>query len=289
MAKITGKKVFEWLLLALKGACIGTGAILPGVSGGVLCVAFGIYEPMMALLSHPFKAFKRYYRMFIPVIFGFAIGFVLLARGVELLFAKSETVALSLFAGLICGAIPDLMKKSEISGPKQSWSALIIPMAAIFAFLSFMQAESISAITPSASWFAFCGIVWGLSMVIPGLSSSSILIFMGIYQPMTAGIAALDFSVILPLGVGIAASVLLTARLVNNMFERNFALISRMIIGIMIASTLLIIPTSFESAGAALLCVVCFAAGFAVARWMDKARGRQGEQPSSADNMEEAK
>ena len=37
-------KKIRWLVLMLQGAIIGTGAILPGVSGGVLCVAFGIYE-----------------------------------------------------------------------------------------------------------------------------------------------------------------------------------------------------------------------------------------------------
>ena len=47
------------LILAVQGAIVGTGAILPGVSGGVLLVAFGIYEPMMALLSHPKKSFLR--------------------------------------------------------------------------------------------------------------------------------------------------------------------------------------------------------------------------------------
>ena len=39
------------ILYALQGAIVGVGAILPGVSGGVLCVAFGIYEPMMALMT----------------------------------------------------------------------------------------------------------------------------------------------------------------------------------------------------------------------------------------------
>lgn len=38
------------MILLLQGAIVGTGPILPGVSEGVLCVAFGIYEPMMALL-----------------------------------------------------------------------------------------------------------------------------------------------------------------------------------------------------------------------------------------------
>ena len=51
----------QMIIHAIQGAIIGVGAILPGVSGGVLCVAFGIYEPMMELLSHPFKALKKNY------------------------------------------------------------------------------------------------------------------------------------------------------------------------------------------------------------------------------------
>ena len=34
----------------------------------VLCVAFGIYEPMMELFAHPKQAFKNYYKMFIPFL-----------------------------------------------------------------------------------------------------------------------------------------------------------------------------------------------------------------------------
>ena len=45
----------------IKGTAIGVGAILPGISGGVLCVVFGIYRPMMDFLSNPIKAFKKYY------------------------------------------------------------------------------------------------------------------------------------------------------------------------------------------------------------------------------------
>ena len=74
-----------WLLRVLHGALIGAGAILPGISGGVLCVMFGIYRPMMALLAHPFRTFRIYYSLFIPVILGWAVGFFALAGAVNLL------------------------------------------------------------------------------------------------------------------------------------------------------------------------------------------------------------
>ena len=37
----------RWLRDLLCGALIGAGAILPGVSGGVLAVVFDVYRPMM--------------------------------------------------------------------------------------------------------------------------------------------------------------------------------------------------------------------------------------------------
>ena len=48
-----------FLIKLLQGVLIGLGAVLPGISGGVLCVVFGVYAPIMALLSNPFRAFKR--------------------------------------------------------------------------------------------------------------------------------------------------------------------------------------------------------------------------------------
>ena len=64
---------YKWkdlILLFFQGVLIGTGAILPGISGGVLCVAFGIYEPMMAFLSHPISSFKKNYKFLITIILG---------------------------------------------------------------------------------------------------------------------------------------------------------------------------------------------------------------------------
>ena len=42
------KSVVHWLILCCQGAIVGMGAVLPGVSGGVFYLAFGVYEPMMA-------------------------------------------------------------------------------------------------------------------------------------------------------------------------------------------------------------------------------------------------
>ncbi|GHU71163.1 DUF368 domain-containing protein [Clostridia bacterium] len=269
----------NWFIRACQGAIVGTGAILPGVSGGVLCVVFGIYEPMMALLSHPKKSFKVYYKLFIPFIVGWLAGFLLLAKVVDALFAVSSSVAIMLFLGLICGTLPEMIKAAEQGGKddqsKFGWTPFVVALAAAFLLFRVLNSGSVAAITPNIAWYGFCGAVWGLSLVVPGLSSSSVLICLGLYQPMTAGIAALDFRVLLPLAVGLAAIVALTARLVNRLYEKQYALVSRIILGIVIASSLSIMPDGFDGVGSFALSAVCFAAGFAAARFMDIMRSKQ--------------
>ena len=70
------EKKSNFLLRILQGALIGLGAVLPGISGGVLCVVFGIYKPIMELLAEPFKRFKTHVPKLIPVIIGGVIGFL---------------------------------------------------------------------------------------------------------------------------------------------------------------------------------------------------------------------
>ena len=271
-----GKRILLWLLYAVQGAIVGIGAILPGVSGGVLSVAFGVYEPMMELLTHPIPAIKKHFELFVPFGIGWILGFLLLAKGIEMLFSAYAPVALMLFFGLICGTLPELFKVSEKSDPKKSWTPFIISLA--LAFLTFHLLENSEVgmtIAPSFPGFLFCGFLWGLSTIVPGLSSSSILICFGLYEPMTAGIAALDVRVLIPMMLGIGATALAFARLVNYLFKRHYAVTSRIVLGFVVASALKAVPSAFPTPALLLVSFACFVLGFAVARGMDVAGNKQ--------------
>lgn len=267
--------VIKCLLYLLQGMFVGVGAILPGISGGVLCVAFGIYEPMMELLTHPFKALKKNYKMFIPIILGALIGFILLAKAVNLLLENFESVSLMLFLGLICGTLPELFKTSEKSDRKKSWTPFVLALALAYCFFHILENGVSTVIAPSFWSYLLCGLIWGLSLIIPGLSSSSVLLYLGLYDPMTEGIGAFDFSVLIPVFLGIAGSALLLARLVNLLFSKQYAVMSRIVLGFVIASSLKIVPSSFESPLILIVALLCFAVGFAVARGMDLVKHRQ--------------
>jgi putative membrane protein len=265
----TVKKRDHWLLHFLQGVLIGTGAILPGVSGGVLCVAFGIYEPIMKFLGHPVQTLKKNRSLILSVLLGGLVGFILVAKVVEVFFTNHTVLATALFSGLICGTVPGLMRKSVDDSPQKGWSCFIITLAVSFVFFRMMDAGMEGAIEANFAWYVFCGFIWGLSMIIPGLSSSSVLLFMGLYQPMTEGIAALDFGVLLPLGLGFLATLAALSRMVNRLLHRYHGIMSKIILGFVISSVLLILPTSFTGPAQLLLAVLCFGAGFFAAHLMD--------------------
>jgi putative membrane protein len=102
------------------------------------------------------------------------------------------------------------------------------------------------------------------------MSSSSLLIFLGLYQPMTKGIADLSPLVILPLLAGLVISVAVSARAVRGLFEKHYSAAYHTIIGFVIASTIVIIPLKYEGLTEILLSLGCFAAGLVIALLMDR-------------------
>ena len=67
----------KFILNCLKGIALGAGAILPGISSGVLCVSFGIYEKLLDSILNFFKDIKRNIKFLLPIVIGSGIGIIL--------------------------------------------------------------------------------------------------------------------------------------------------------------------------------------------------------------------
>ncbi len=260
-----------FLMRVVQGALIGGGAILPGISGGVLSVVFGIYRPMMEFLSHPIKALKKNLWLFVPIIVGVAIGFVGFAKLIDLLFTQDSPYPISLFVGLILGTVPMLWRTAGEKGRgKPEYLTLFISFTLLLVVLAALSSGTKMNVGLTPVWSFISGIVWGFSLVVPGLSSSSILLFFGLYEQIMAAAGNLDMSVILPLIAGIGVVAVLFARMIDMLFEKHHGIASHAILGLVLASTIMIIPRTYQSVWQALLCLAVAAAGFVVALYMDK-------------------
>ena len=260
-----------FLMRVVQGALIGGGAILPGISGGVLSVVFGIYRPMMEFLSHPIKALKKNLWLFVPIIVGVAIGFVGFAKLIDLLFTQDSPYPINLFVGLILGTVPMLWRTAGEKGRgKPEYLTLFISFTLLLVVLAALSSGTRMNVGLTPVWSFISGIVWGFSLVVPGLSSSSILLFFGLYEQIMAAAGNLDMSVIIPLIAGIGVVAVLFARMIDMLFEKHHGIASHAILGLVLASTIMIIPRTYQSVWQALLCLAVAAVGFVVALYMDK-------------------
>ncbi len=176
-----------------------------------------------------------------------------------------------MFAGLILGTLPSLIrtagKEKRTTG---SYTAFFVSFVICFALFMFLEHGVALSITPSFFWFVLAGAIWGISIVLPGLSSSAILLFLGLFEPIVDGAKHFDLGVLIPLGIGGVGAIILFAKLVNMLYEKHFSVVSHIIIGIVVATIIPIIPLHFASIGAFFAQLFWIALGFCVAVLFDR-------------------
>lgn len=267
--KKTGNAKF--LFRILQGALIGLGAVLPGISGGVLAVIFGVYQPIMEVLSDPLHALKKHLKLLMPIGIGVVVGFLGIAKVLAFLLERYPDPSVCLFVGLIAGMIPSLYREAGEQGRnKNSFIALGAAFAVVLALLVTLRVIQVN-IVPNFVWYLFCGFCLALSVIAPGMSFSTLLMPLGLYTPFIDGIGNIDFGVLIPGGIGALLTVILFSRAVASLMKSHYSIVFHAIIGIVIAATLVIIPfASFASFGAAVINLVCLAAGVVSALALDK-------------------
>ena len=164
----------------LIGILMGFGAILPGVSSGVFCVIFGIYEKLVNSIINFFKDFKTNFLFLFPIGLGVIAGVVLFGNVIKYFFSLYKFQSCYAFIGLILGTIPSLFKQASTN--KYVELKNIIPMIISFLFgiaLIFIEKLLGLGTTSSASssylYLILSGFLMSVGIVVPGISNTVIV------------------------------------------------------------------------------------------------------------------
>jgi putative membrane protein len=175
-----------------------------------------------------------------------------------------------LFIGFIAGTFPSLFKTAGKKGRNTvHWLILVLTAIGTVFFMSWMETIRTVQLAPSFTNWLLSGVLIGLGVVVPGMSPSNFLIYLGLYQPMASGIRHLDLGVIIPLILGVTLIVLVLAKLISWLFKKFYAFMYHFILGIVVGSTIVIIPGGVSGWTIA-VCAVLFAAGALISYFLAK-------------------
>ena len=214
----------------IKGAIMGAANVIPGVSGGTMALVMGIYERLInsinqlnfntlkkIFITRDFKSFAKDTDLFflISITVGIFLSIFSLSILLEFLFESHKILVLSYFFGLIFASVFFVGKTIK------KYTSL-----SIFLFLiGFLIAGGMVFISPSSSNSSFLfliisGAIAMCSMILPGLSGSFVLLLIGNYELIICAINDLNFTILIPFGIGALSGIILFAKFLQFIFKK---------------------------------------------------------------------
>ena len=288
----------EIILNTSKGFIIGASMLVPGVSGGTMAIIFGIYDKLIHAINNFFKDFKNSFIFLAEFCLGAGIGIFALSKVIIFALDKFHFPVVYFFIGVILGGVPLLLKQTKIQ--KADKKGFII--AIISGILGFALVLSLSLIPKISVVFGggfsfkaiimqlILGIIIAVALVLPGISTTHMLLILGMYETTTNAISHPfeNLSFLVSLAVFVVIGVFLTTNILEKAMTKFPQITYFAIIGFVLGSILDILneltkyrkdieisnkfdislgfPTGWEIP----VCIVTLVAGYIAIRYISK-------------------
>ena len=258
----------------IKGIFIGAGAILPGISSGVICITVGLYEKLLDSILNFFKDIKKNIKFLVPIISGGLLGIILFSNIISYCFNIIPCQTKSLFIGLLLGSIYLLVKSNLTNdiGIKTNKNRYLSLLICFFIGLSLLYLEnnisnpSTEYITNSFStpFLILSGFFMSIGIVVPGVSSTVILMLLGVYSTYLSALSIVNMHVLFPIMLGAGIGSIIFMKIIQKLLNNYHDLTIFGIIGFSLGSVLILYPDysfSIESLISLFLLILGFFVG----------------------------
>jgi len=259
------------------GALIGIVATMPGVSGAVLAVCFGIYERLIADIADLVHKIREDFGFLMTVGLGIVFGIILVSLGLDFILENYRVASMMLFLGLIAGQLPMLWKLTEPKARPSTMNVLALVIGVIvmcvFLILGASDDRVMSHDLTSCLYMILIGVIFSVSHLAPGISGSTVLLAMGLLAPLTHAIATFDAIHLAPLLVGALVGLFGFAKVVHYALTKHKRSTYLMIFGLTAGSVLIIMKEAAAAySGTADIAsgAVALAAGVLISIWFSK-------------------
>lgn len=232
--------------LFIKGLIIGIGKIIPGVSGALLAINFGVYDKLIKAVVNFFDDWKENIKFLLLVGSGIMISIVLFSKGISFLISNYRYLTMMLFMGLIVGGTYNYGSSIRYS-KRDIW--IIILIGVIFSGISFLGIDGNYVMQGDYRdniMFFIGGIIEIGASIIPGISGTALMMIMGIYDEvmmMIGNIFQLEYvinniGIYISYGMGMVVSFIGITLIINMLLKQCYHMFQVVIMGLCVYSIL---------------------------------------------------
>ncbi|MCA9401327.1 MAG: DUF368 domain-containing protein [Candidatus Omnitrophica bacterium] len=291
----------SYIIIILKGMCMGVADVIPGVSGGTIALLLGIYERFI----HSLKSFdlellkmlckgkfllaieKTDAKFLCSLLLGIGLSILFMARIIEWLFEHHPTYIRAFFFGLIMATVFIIAKFVK------QWKTSEYVLFILFSLLTYGFVGQVPFTTPKTPVLLFLsGFIAISAMILPGISGSYILVLLGKYQQIISAVNDREFFTLGIFLFGMICGILVFVRVLSWLFRHFHDKTLAILTGIVLGSLRKIWPwqevsllnekisenilPAHISAGEWICVISIFLCGFVVASIMNRAENSGG-------------
>lgn len=232
----------------LGGVLMGLANLVPGISGGTMILAIGLYDRFIAAVADVSRL--RIRRSSVVFLGAIAIGLaaaVLVGSGVAVRLVSEHRWAMyALFVGMTLGGAPELLKQARpFSG------GVWVPMACgfgVMAWFAFQSGET--ALEPTLPILVAVGAAGAASMILPGISGSYVLLILGMYDTVIGSLSISEvraapvdsLRIIGPVVVGAGLGIALLSNVLKSLLAKHPRPAHGALLGLLLGSVLGLYP-----------------------------------------------
>lgn len=244
------------LILILKGLIIGAGKIIPGVSGGMLAIILNVYDKGIDAISNFFKDVKNNFTFLFTLAIGIIISILSISKIIKYTLTFYYLPTMLLFIGLILGGVPHIIAEAKKEKSLKNVFVLLLGFLLILGVSIFSnKGDNLSITEVKFVPMIFIGVVDAITMIIPGISGTAILMMLGYYDVVITSFSTVtDFSllgtnlrIIIPFGIGLVLGTIILSKAINYLLNRYKISSYYAIIGFTFASILLLLGETLSS------------------------------------------
>lgn len=224
---------------------------MPGVSGAMLAINFGVYEKLLSAITNFFDNLRSNFIFLLKVGFGGLLAIMLGSNGILYLFTNYKFLTMLFFIGLMLGGTYRFSKKIYY---QRKHIIILLVIIGLFLYLSLGNINNLGVLPNNEIKYFLGGFTEIFASIVPGISGTSLLMILGIYEDIIELIANVyNFNYILDniniyfsYSIGMIISFIINCYLVNYLIKKHKNNSYVLVLGLSLASIIYLLIMTFK-------------------------------------------